>query len=91
MLSRDQLTSASALICPWSFFIPVQLPVSFQGCCASAHPQSLPGLPKVNMSSNIQAYNREPQLISCSAWSEIPFHLLLSRGKRKLREEQLFR
>ncbi|TRZ13268.1 hypothetical protein HGM15179_013842 [Zosterops borbonicus] len=51
----------------------------------------VPGLPKVNISSNIQAYNREPQLISCSAWSEIPFHLLLSRGKRKLREEQLFR
>ncbi|XP_014111826.1 PREDICTED: hemicentin-2 [Pseudopodoces humilis] len=51
----------------------------------------VPGLPKVNISSNIQAYNREPQLISCSAWSEIPFRLQLSRGRMKLREEQLFR
>ncbi|XP_041262809.1 hemicentin-2 isoform X2 [Onychostruthus taczanowskii] len=51
----------------------------------------VPGLPKVNISSNIQAYNREPQLISCSARSEIPFHLQLSRGRMKLGEEQLFR
>ncbi|RLW00343.1 hypothetical protein DV515_00008816, partial [Chloebia gouldiae] len=50
----------------------------------------VPGLPKVNISSNIQAYNHEPQLISCSAWSEIPFHLQLSRGRMKLGEEQLF-
>ncbi|OWK59760.1 Hemicentin-2 [Lonchura striata] len=51
----------------------------------------VPGLPKVNISSNIQAYSREPQLISCSAHSEIPFHLQLSRGRVKLGEEQLFR
>ncbi|XP_071310090.1 hemicentin-2 isoform X1 [Agelaius tricolor] len=51
----------------------------------------VPGLPKVNISSNIQAYSREPQLISCSAWSEVPFQLQLSRGRRKLGEEQLFR
>ncbi|XP_063265782.1 hemicentin-2 isoform X3 [Prinia subflava] len=51
----------------------------------------VPGLPKVNISSNIQAYNREPQLISCSAQSEIPFRLQLSRGTMKLREEQIFR
>ncbi|XP_039417870.1 hemicentin-2 [Corvus cornix cornix] len=51
----------------------------------------VPGLPKVNISSKIQAYNREPQLISCSAQSEVPFRLQLSRGGMKLREEQLFR
>lgn len=45
----------------------------------------------MNISSNIQAYSREPQLISCSARSEIPFHLQLSRGRVKLGEEQLFR
>lgn len=54
-------------------------------------PQILPGLPKVNISSKIQAYSREPQLISCSARSEIPFRLQLSRGRMKLGEEQLFR
>ena len=54
-------------------------------------PQLLPGLPKVNLSSKIQAYNREPQLISCSGWSEVPFRLQLSRGRMKLGEEQLFR
>ncbi|XP_075295707.1 hemicentin-2 [Opisthocomus hoazin] len=51
----------------------------------------VPGLPKVNLSSKIQAYNREPQLISCSGWSEVPFRLQLSRGRTKLGEEQLFR
>ncbi|CAM9699604.1 unnamed protein product [Bubo scandiacus] len=51
----------------------------------------IPGLPKVNISSKIQAYNREPQLISCSAQSEVPFHLQLSRGRMRLGEEQLFR
>ncbi|XP_061867610.1 hemicentin-2 [Colius striatus] len=51
----------------------------------------VPGLPKVNISSRIQAYNHEPQLVSCSAWSEIPFHLQLSRGRTTLREEQVFR
>ncbi|XP_026716212.1 hemicentin-2 [Athene cunicularia] len=51
----------------------------------------IPGLPKVNISSKIQAYNREPQLISCSARSEVPFHLQLSRGRMRLGEEQLFR
>ncbi|KFP19290.1 Hemicentin-2, partial [Egretta garzetta] len=51
----------------------------------------VPGLPKVNISSKIQAYNREPQLISCSARSEVPFRLQLSRGRMKLGEEQLFR
>ncbi|KAM6193100.1 hemicentin-2 [Sarcoramphus papa] len=49
------------------------------------------GLPKVNISSKIQAYNREPQLISCSARSEVPFRLQLSRGRMKLGEERLFR
>lgn len=56
-----------------------------------ACPQPLPGLPKVNMSSKIQAYNREPQLISCSARSEVPFRLQLSRARMKLGKEQLFR
>ncbi|XP_029816435.1 hemicentin-2 [Manacus vitellinus] len=51
----------------------------------------VPGLPKVDISSKIQAYNREPQLISCSARSEIPFRLKLNRGRVQLREEQLFR
>nr|XP_010300774.1 PREDICTED: hemicentin-2 [Balearica regulorum gibbericeps] len=51
----------------------------------------VPGLPKMNISSKIQAYNREPQLISCSAQSEVPFRLQLSRGRMKLGEEQLFR
>ncbi|KAM6047554.1 LOW QUALITY PROTEIN: hemicentin-2 [Theristicus caerulescens] len=51
----------------------------------------VPGLPKVNISSKIQAYNREPQLIFCSARSEVPFRLQLSRGRMKLGEEQLFR
>ncbi|XP_071622127.1 hemicentin-2 isoform X2 [Heliangelus exortis] len=51
----------------------------------------VPGLPKVNISSKIQAYIREPQLISCSAWSEIPFYLQLSHGRMKLGEEQFFR
>ncbi|XP_074702115.1 hemicentin-2-like [Strix aluco] len=51
----------------------------------------IPGLPKVNISSKIQAYSREPQLISCSARSEVPFHLQLSRGRIRLGEEQLFR
>ncbi|XP_059684707.1 hemicentin-2 [Gavia stellata] len=51
----------------------------------------VPGLPKVNISSKIQAYNREPQLISCSAWSEVPFRLQLSRSWVKLGKERLFR
>ncbi|XP_054077069.1 hemicentin-2 isoform X2 [Rissa tridactyla] len=51
----------------------------------------LPGLPKVNISSKIQAYSHEPLLISCSAQSEVAFHLHLSRGRRKLGEEQRFR
>ncbi|NXN24555.1 HMCN2 protein, partial [Nycticryphes semicollaris] len=51
----------------------------------------VPSLPKVNISSKIQAYNHEPQLISCSAWSEVPFQLQLSRGRRKLGDEQFFR
>ncbi|XP_062447296.1 hemicentin-2 [Rhea pennata] len=51
----------------------------------------VPGLPKVNISSKIQAYNREPQLISCSAQSEIPFRLQLSRGGKKLGEGGIFR
>ncbi|KAM6372038.1 LOW QUALITY PROTEIN: hemicentin-2 [Pluvialis apricaria] len=51
----------------------------------------VPGLPKVNISSKIQAYNHEPQLISCSAQSEVPFRLQLSRGRMKLGEERLFR
>ncbi|NXP11725.1 HMCN2 protein, partial [Thinocorus orbignyianus] len=51
----------------------------------------VPGLPKVNISSKIQAYNHEPQLISCSAQSEVPFRLQLSRGRRKLGDEQVFR
>ncbi|XP_074017166.1 hemicentin-2 [Numenius arquata] len=51
----------------------------------------VPSLPRVNISSKIQAYNHEPQLISCSAQSEVPFHLQLSRGRRKLGGEQVFR
>ncbi|KAM6400073.1 hemicentin-2 [Rhynochetos jubatus] len=50
----------------------------------------VPGLPKVNISSQIQAYSHEPQLISCSVWSEVPVHLQLSRGRMKLGEERLF-
>lgn len=88
VLSRNQSSgTASALVSPWLSCFPA----SFQGCSTTARPQSLPGLPRVNISSNIQAYNREPQLISCSAWSEIPFRLQLSRGRVKLGEGQLFR
>ncbi|XP_068771088.1 hemicentin-2 [Struthio camelus] len=56
-----------------------------------AYTSVVPGLPKVNISSKIQAYNHEPQLISCSAQSEIPFRLQLSRGGKKLGEGRLFR
>lgn len=49
------------------------------------------GLPKVNMPGKIQAYNQEPLLITCSAQSEIPFRLQLSRGGKKLGKEQLLR
>ncbi|KAM6237533.1 hemicentin-2 [Spheniscus humboldti] len=58
---------------------------------AVTYTSMVPGLPKVNISSKIQAYNREPQLISCSVQSEVPFRLQLSRGRMKLGEERLFR
>ncbi|XP_056361302.1 LOW QUALITY PROTEIN: hemicentin-2 [Oenanthe melanoleuca] len=94
--STTQLWVASPLWVPPGDFL-----LKVKGEDAQGHPlhrlsgvtysSVVPGLPKVNISSNIQAYNREPQLISCSAWSEIPFHLQLSRGRVKLREGQLFR
>lgn len=65
-----------------------ELPRSVYMC---ACPHLLPGLPEVNISSKIQAYSHEPLLISCSAQSEVAFHLQLSRGSRKLGEEQRFR
>ncbi|NXL95018.1 HMCN2 protein, partial [Alectura lathami] len=51
----------------------------------------VPGLPKVNISSRIHAYSREPKLISCWARSELPFRLQLSRAGVKLGKERLFR
>lgn len=54
-------------------------------------PQLLPGLPQVNISGRIQAYRREPQRISCSAHSELPFRLQLSRAGARLGEEKQFR
>ncbi|XP_069729285.1 hemicentin-2 [Phaenicophaeus curvirostris] len=51
----------------------------------------VPGLPKVNISSKIQAYTGEPQVVSCSVWSELPFRVQLSRGRMKLAEERFFR
>ncbi|KAM7033975.1 hemicentin-2 [Acridotheres tristis] len=94
--STAQLWVASPLWVPPGDFL-----LKVKGEDAQGHPlhrlsgvtytSVVPGLPKVNISSNIQAYNREPQLISCSAWSDIPFHLQLSRGRMKLREEQFFR
>ncbi|XP_068012089.1 LOW QUALITY PROTEIN: hemicentin-2 [Melanerpes formicivorus] len=51
----------------------------------------VPGPPKVNISSRIQAQRRQPQLISCSARSQVPFRLQLSRGGTQLGEQQLFR
>lgn len=90
VLSRDQRLQhclcfgfSSAILLPSA--APSELPRGV------IHLHILPGLPKVNISSKIQAYNREPQLISCSAQSEVPFRLQLSRGGMKLREEQLFR
>uniref|UniRef100_A0A803VG77 Ig-like domain-containing protein n=1 Tax=Ficedula albicollis TaxID=59894 RepID=A0A803VG77_FICAL len=94
--STAQLWVASPLWVPPGDFL-----LKVKGEDAQGHPlhrlsgvtytSVVPGLPEVNISSNIQAYNHEPQLISCSAWSEIPFHLQLSRGRVKLREGQLFR
>ncbi|XP_040387830.1 hemicentin-2 isoform X3 [Cygnus olor] len=51
----------------------------------------VPGLPQVNISSRIQAYRHEPQRISCSAHSELPFRLQLSRAGARLGEEKQFR
>nr|XP_047909504.1 hemicentin-2 [Anser cygnoides] len=51
----------------------------------------VPGLPQVNISGRIQAYRREPQRISCSAHSELPFRLQLSRAGARLGEEKQFR
>ncbi|XP_030391160.1 hemicentin-2 isoform X4 [Gopherus evgoodei] len=56
------------------------------------HPRERPvhGLPKVSMPSKIQAYHNQSLLISCSAQSEIPFRLKLSRGGKMLGKDQLF-
>ncbi|XP_050570610.1 hemicentin-2 [Cygnus atratus] len=51
----------------------------------------VPGLPQVNISSRIQAYRHELQRISCSAHSELPFRLQLSRAGARLGEEKQFR
>ncbi|XP_025060802.1 hemicentin-2 [Alligator sinensis] len=56
-----------------------------------AYTSVVPGLPKVNMPGKIQAYNQEPLLITCSAQSELPFRLQLSRGGKKLGKERLLR
>lgn len=53
--------------------------------------QLLPGLPQVNISSRIRAFRREPQRVSCSAHSELPFRLQLSRAGARLGEEKQFR
>ncbi|XP_023961842.2 hemicentin-2 isoform X1 [Chrysemys picta bellii] len=55
-----------------------------------AYTSVIPGLPKVNMPSKIQAYHNQSLLISCSAQSEIPFRLKLSRGGEMLGKDQLF-
>ncbi|EMP34679.1 Hemicentin-2 [Chelonia mydas] len=55
-----------------------------------AYTSVVPGLPKVNMPSKIQAYHNQSLLISCSAQSEIPFQLKLSRGGEMLGKDQLF-
>ncbi|XP_065551612.1 hemicentin-2 [Lathamus discolor] len=93
--SSGQLWVASPLLVPPGDFL-----LKVKGEDAEGHPlhrlsgvtytSVVAGLPKVNISSKIQAYNREPQLISCSARSEVPFRLQLSRGRTKLGEEQLF-
>ncbi|GAB0198482.1 hemicentin-2 [Grus japonensis] len=94
--SSEQLWVSSPLHVPPGDFL-----LKVKGKDAQGHPlhrlsgvtytSIVPGLPKMNISSKIQAYNREPQLISCSAQSEVPFRLQLSRGRMKLGEEQLFR
>ncbi|NXK72500.1 HMCN2 protein, partial [Amazona guildingii] len=93
--SSGQLWVASPLYVP-----PGEFLLKVKGADAEGHPlhrlsgvtytSVVAGLPKVNISSKIQAYNHEPQLISCSAWSEVPFRLQLSRGRTKLGEEHLF-
>uniref|UniRef100_A0A8C3XUU2 Hemicentin-2 n=3 Tax=Chelydra serpentina TaxID=8475 RepID=A0A8C3XUU2_CHESE len=55
-----------------------------------AYTSVVPGLPRVNMPSKIQAYHNQSLLISCSAQSEIPFRLKLSRGGETLGKDQLF-
>ncbi|XP_030391158.1 hemicentin-2 isoform X2 [Gopherus evgoodei] len=55
-----------------------------------AYTSVVPGLPKVSMPSKIQAYHNQSLLISCSAQSEIPFRLKLSRGGKMLGKDQLF-
>ncbi|KAM8995979.1 hemicentin-2 isoform 2-T2 [Ara ararauna] len=93
--SSGQLWVASPLYVP-----PGEFLLKVKGEDAEGHPlhrlsgvtytSVVAGLPEVNISSKIQAYNREPQLISCSARSEVPFRLQLSRGRTKLGEEHLF-
>ncbi|XP_065504896.1 hemicentin-2 isoform X1 [Caloenas nicobarica] len=95
-ISSGQLWVGSPLHVPPGDFL-----LKVKGKDAQGHPlhrlsgvtytSVVPGLPKVNISSKIQAYSREPQRISCSAQSEVPFRLQLSRGRMKLGEEQLFR
>nr|XP_032653549.1 hemicentin-2 isoform X2 [Chelonoidis abingdonii] len=55
-----------------------------------AYTSVVPVLPKVNMPSKIQAYHNQSLLISCSAQSDIPFRLKLSRGGEMLGKDQLF-
>ncbi|KAK2535167.1 Hmcn2 [Columba livia] len=82
--SSGQLWVGSPLHVPLGDFL-----LKVKGKDAQGHPlhrlsgvtytSVVPGLPKVNISSKIQAYSREPQRISCSAQSEVPFRLQLSR------------
>ncbi|XP_067398294.1 hemicentin-2 [Emydura macquarii macquarii] len=55
-----------------------------------AYTSVVPGLPKVNMPSEIQAYHNQSLLITCSAQSDIPFRLKLSRDGKLLGKDQLF-
>uniref|UniRef100_A0A8D0H9X7 Ig-like domain-containing protein n=1 Tax=Sphenodon punctatus TaxID=8508 RepID=A0A8D0H9X7_SPHPU len=55
-----------------------------------AYTSRVPGVPVLSMPSKIQAYHHQPLSITCSAQSEIPFQLALSRAGEKLGEERYF-
>ncbi|KAM9176553.1 hemicentin-2 [Mergus octosetaceus] len=94
--SSGQLWVGSPLRAP-----PADFLLKVKGEDAQGHPlhrlssvtytSVVPGLPQVNISSRIRAYRREPQRVSCSAHSELPFRLQLSRAGARLGEEKQFR